>query len=259
MSQTSYRAALPRGGCVVCQGTTCAHCTCLLVHLVPVHHNDHTSHVKHTMANSPLVIHPSLLPTGEEPKILIVKHWIVYVGPLFVTLVLGGFFAAIAFGLISLIDSDEWRWAIFSAWLALCAVQVLLQFLRWFREAMDIGAATNERLLLQIQETLLSNHLTVTPLTEIQAVKGKNTGLFGSLLRYGTLSIKTASETGESTLTSVPNSERLAIELLTLKDDMAALEAAGGGRPHAHAQASPTITGDAPAVPTPPADAQPTA
>ncbi len=69
----------------------------------------------------------------------------------------------------------------------------ILLSIAWLNEAFDMFIVTNQRLIDISQETLLQQTVASSPLEQIQDVASDVDGFFPTFLRYGNLTVKTAS------------------------------------------------------------------
>ena len=130
---------------------------------------------------------------GEEIKIVVTKHWIIYVRILreFVL------FALVPFvGMFLLTDdaTSNIRHVVYAASLVYLSYFFLFVFIKWLDEMLDLIIVTNRRIISIDQVNLFQNTASETNLPLIQDVQGTKKGLVGSLLHFGQLEIQTAAE-----------------------------------------------------------------
>lgn len=139
---------------------------------------------------------------GQKPdevvKYVVRKHWIIY-------LKLGIFFvmaAGIPFGgyLMLQFGSDfleltanakRWATLIFLMYVELI---MLITFIRWLEDELDIIIVTNERVISIDQVSFLHRTISETELSQIQDVKHVAKGLLANVLGFGSLEVQTAAQ-----------------------------------------------------------------
>ncbi|MFA5855343.1 MAG: hypothetical protein WC846_03635 [Candidatus Gracilibacteria bacterium] len=133
---------------------------------------------------------------GEIVNLLVRKHWIMDVkvaGILFLIgflpLVLG-----IIIGDVIWVETGSrtfWGFMIFFSLYLL--FMLLIAYVKWLNEELDIIIATDQRIISHEQIDLFHRQISETSIQQLQDVKGTENGLFASLFHYGTLEIQTAS------------------------------------------------------------------
>jgi len=95
---------------------------------------------------------------------------------------------------------------------------VLILYIKWLNEELDIFVVTNMRLINLEQVSFMERTVSETNLSQIQDAKGVEKGVLGNLLHYGNLQIQTAAEKVAFTIKSVPDPFRHAREILDIRD-----------------------------------------
>lgn len=90
------------------------------------------------------------------------------------------------------------------------AFLLLLAFIEWLNEELDVLIVTDQRIIIFIQETLFKRHSSIASLDQIQDVKGFLTGIFFSLIGIGTLEIQTAADKIQFVMEEVRHPEKIA-------------------------------------------------
>ncbi|MDD4352342.1 MAG: hypothetical protein PHU71_05220 [Candidatus Gracilibacteria bacterium] len=156
----------------------------------------------------------------EEVLLIIRKHWIVDLIVLSKFL----FFAGIPFALIMWLES---RLVIFEAatgqvFILIFAMYMLFMLLyayvNWMKENLDLIIFTNQRVVDINQNTLFNRENAETDLSEIQDARAQVTGILGSLLQYGKLTIQTAAEQSFFYMKYVEHPEKTVSWLLTIRE-----------------------------------------
>ncbi len=71
-------------------------------------------------------------------------------------------------------------------------ILLLVIYVHWVNEELDLIIVTNERILSHEQIDLFHRQVCETPLEQVQDIKGTEKGLFGALFHYGVLEAQTA-------------------------------------------------------------------
>jgi hypothetical protein len=137
---------------------------------------------------------------GQKPhevvELLIRKHWVIdfiVLGFSFVVLGLP-LLLAVLFGELVRNRVDESTFALFLlGFLVYLYYGILLVYLRWLNEELDIVIVTNERVITHEQIKTFHRQTGEAGLQDVQDVKGTEKGLIGHLLHFGVLEITTSS------------------------------------------------------------------
>ncbi|MEK7464805.1 MAG: PH domain-containing protein [Patescibacteria group bacterium] len=147
------------------------------------------------------------LAPNETVRFVIRRHWFVYLGPVFVFLIL--------FAVPPLIVRSGPRYLpLLSHPLVSPVVKFLLALyllgflayvlLHWTKYYLDTWIITDQRLIDIEQHGLFHREISEFPLERVQNVTIEIPGFIATVLKFGNLKIQTASH-GEFTITEVPN------------------------------------------------------
>ncbi|MBT4936558.1 hypothetical protein HON22_01440, partial [Candidatus Peregrinibacteria bacterium] len=98
----------------------------------------------------------------------------------------------------------------FAFYLIYMAFLLLLAFIEWLNEELDLLIVTDQRIIIFIQETLFKRHSSIASLDQIQDVKGFLSGILFSLIGIGTLEIQTAADKIQFVMEEVRHPEKIA-------------------------------------------------
>lgn len=152
---------------------------------------------------------------------ILYKHWIVYAKLALFLLVMVGLPAvgysileangAATFDLTK--NANQWITLIF---LMYTNLMLLVGFILWLEEDMDIILVTNERIISIEQLSFFNRTVSETELSQVQDVKHVAKGLLSNLLNFGNLEVQTAAERVLFLMKNVTNSEERASQILNL-------------------------------------------
>ncbi len=71
-------------------------------------------------------------------------------------------------------------------------ILLLVVYVHWVNEELDLIIVTNERILSHEQIDLFHRQVCETPLEQVQDIKGTEKGFFGAIFHYGVLEAQTA-------------------------------------------------------------------
>jgi len=132
---------------------------------------------------------------NEIVKHLISKHWIVYVKlVLFILLTIGtltGIYLWLELG-VDITPNTARLVTIF--FLLGLDFALLIAFIRWLEDEIDIIIVTNERMIFVDQISFMHRVISETELSQIQDVKHVSKGIFSNLFNFGSLVVQTAAE-----------------------------------------------------------------
>lgn len=132
---------------------------------------------------------------NEHIFMVIRKHWIYLVITFLylaiVCTICGGIYVLVIFAGFPTIFAG-----ISSIWMAMFGI--LYVFIQWINTALDMLVVTNRRIIVYDQVSFLRRKLTQTNIELVTEVNAETSGLVGNILLFGTIIIKTASDsTGE--------------------------------------------------------------
>ncbi len=156
----------------------------------------------------------------DENVIMVIrKHWIVYFVRVFLFVVIavlpiwafiffwGRSFPLSEGGLTSVLGY------LFTSFYFLFGLAFLL--ISWINEEFDLFIVTDHRLIDVTQVSFLKRNVAATPLPQIQDSNGKVAGLFGTILNYGDVTVRTAAgDASDFKIDRVPDPELLARKIL---------------------------------------------
>lgn len=158
---------------------------------------------------------------NEQIQVFVRKHWIIDVK------------VASAFFLLAVLPTVLYLLGVFYFWngeLDLAKLTALLGFLvymlyamlityvKWLNEELDIILVTNQRVISHDQIDLFHREISEANVGQVQDVKGIEKGLFGHLLHYGELVIQTAARDIFFTIKNVDKPYEKARAILDLRD-----------------------------------------
>ncbi len=91
-------------------------------------------------------------------------------------------------------------------------------FVQWLNLELDLLIVTNKRIIEYDQVKFLDRKISQASIDQIQEVHATTSGLFGNILRFGNLSITTASDVGDFQLTNIPMAMETARIIHTMID-----------------------------------------
>jgi hypothetical protein len=146
------------------------------------------------------------LEANEELYLVIRKHWIILVETWIFLLILCALSAGIyfigVFANITLIFVIITIIGLFMVWLQYI-------FVRWVNNELDILIITNRRIIAYDQIKFLDRKMCQTTIDLVQEVNATTSGLLGNILRYWTITIRTASDSATNlsdfNITDIPN------------------------------------------------------
>lgn len=134
---------------------------------------------------------------GEQIRLLVRKHWIIDVRIFAIFFVLAVAPITIIIIIPFLLGNVEFNDAFLLSALGVLVymlLMLLVTYVKWLNEELDLIIVTNERVVSHDQINLFHRQISETNISQVQDVKGVEHGLLGHLLDYGKLSIQTAAK-----------------------------------------------------------------
>lgn len=157
----------------------------------------------------------------EKIRLLIRKHWIMDVKIGLTFLVVG----LLPLGLAIFLEIWSWNGSVDEVFLTITfsliiyfMVILLITYIKWLNEELDLIIATDQRIVLHEQLDLFHRQVSEAHISEIQDVSGTQKGILQSILHYGMVEIQTASNEDHFVLKHVDLPYQKARILLDLRD-----------------------------------------
>lgn len=147
----------------------------------------------------------------EVVEKVIRRHWMAFVD------VALYFIAAVA----TIISLYAFFW--FTAWINLIVivftmVSLLVLFIFWLNNELDMYVVTNKRIIWIDQISFLDRQVSECSLKDVQEVNSKTKGFFANILNYGSLTIQTAWNASTFHMHIVPDPLQAARQVLNIVD-----------------------------------------
>src|SRR3989339_619360 len=157
---------------------------------------------------------------NEVIKFLIKKHWMVYVRLIFYTLIMMGlpfliYFILIVEGGFSANGNN----IITLFFLIYIGFALMILFIKWLGEDLDIIIVTNERLISIVQISFMHRTISETDLAHIQDIQHETKGILSQIFRFGMMEIQTAAEKITFCMHDIPNPYETARQIMNLRED----------------------------------------
>jgi len=162
----------------------------------------------------------------ENEKIILFtrRHWIVFVGHIVLSLAIGA-------AIIGLLVFAYWYFPDFQSTpdmsrllIALGAIVSLMiwliLYIGWVDYYLDVWIVTNERIVEIKQNALFNRQISELELEDIEDVSAKVVGVWGTLLRYGTIFVQTAATTEMFEFLRIPQPYEVQKIVLALRSEM---------------------------------------
>lgn len=157
----------------------------------------------------------------EEVKLIIRKHWIINL-KIFLKLFILFIFPLAAFLSLIIIywpDFFNTNRTIISIFFCVYLIFILLIiYINWLNEELDVVIVTNERLIGVDQVSFLNRTISETSLIQIEDVKCRVQGTLRNIFGYGNLEVQTAAENILFTIENVASPEIITRKILDLRD-----------------------------------------
>ena len=156
---------------------------------------------------------------GEEVKLYLQRHWI-FIGRIFIKVLMAFFVPAIYFGILSLFQISDKAFAIHLFFLFWYLIFFLLFFLiEFLNEELDIVIVTNIRLINIIQVHFFSRKSTEASLEYIQDIHHNTSGILPTLFNYGTINVQTAADQTKIILQDVSTPDMVTQQIMRLIEE----------------------------------------
>lgn len=159
--------------------------------------------------------------TDEIIQMLVRKHWIMDLRIAFIFLFIAGFPSALAYFLLQNFLQNNLMPAF---WLGTAASSLFLLFvllityIRWLSEELDIMIVTNERLISHDQMDLFRTQISEASIDQVQDVTGGEHGILAHLLNYGSLEVQTSGNEVFFKIRNVAAPHEIARNIMDLRD-----------------------------------------
>ena len=142
--------------------------------------------------------HPNVanLQDGEEIKMVIRRHWVVFMyvfGYIFSLILSTAVILAFRDSFLSIIPASLLDIALVIYW----AIFLVFTYISWINNELDLIIITNKRVIGIDQIAFLHRDFSECPIERVQEINAETKGLFADLFNYGTLTIHTASEASD--------------------------------------------------------------
>ena len=157
---------------------------------------------------------------GEEVLLVIRKHWIVDVVVAFKALVYLGIPGGVLYYFklqTAFFENDGGRLVLLV--FALYTLYILLlSYVSWMVQNLDVIIFTTDRVIDVNQNSLFERENAETNLSEVQDAHAKVSGILGTLLHFGSLTIQTAAEKAFFEMDHVTHPDETVHWLLTIRE-----------------------------------------
>ncbi len=161
---------------------------------------------------------------GEEIQVLVRKHWIidVKVAMMFLIFAIVPFAAALLGSMLYYegglpSNMKNFLLGLMIFWVY-CLMALVMIYVKWLNEELDVIIVTNERILSHDQVDLFHREISETSIAQVQDVVGIEKGFFGHLFKYGTLRMQTAAQHIVFEIHNVSRPYETARNILDLRD-----------------------------------------
>lgn len=157
----------------------------------------------------------------EEIKLVIHKHWIMD----FKSFTFFVIFALLPFVIYMVAVFRFWEEDVPNAKMIILFVfsiymliALLISYVRWLNQELDMIIVTNERIISHDQVDFLHRQISESALSQVEDVKGVEKGFLGNVLHFGTLELQTASQKNVFYINYVERPYENARNILDLRD-----------------------------------------
>lgn len=139
----------------------------------------------------------------ESPKLVLKRHWIVFVytfGYIF-WLVLSSILVLFYIKEISYLIPESFTYIMLVAYISIFTIFI---YADWMNNELDLFVITNKRIIWIEQLSFLNRTVSECSLDDVQEVNGLTKWLFANLMNFWTINIHTASEKSDFNMNIVP-------------------------------------------------------
>ena len=129
--------------------------------------------------------------SNEEIYIIVRKHWIILVRTVLLLTILA--ILCLGIYLIAMLGNLPFVFTMLTV-IGIGMIGIQYIFVQWINNELDIFVVTNRRIISYDQVGLLGRKMSQTTIDLVQEVNAVTGGFFGNLFQYGTIVIKTASD-----------------------------------------------------------------
>ena len=149
---------------------------------------------------------------GEEVKLVIRRHWIVFV--------ILWIHASVGFVINVVLHVIFW----FELWVSMFSLVylnwfIVFMYIEWINHELDMYVITNSRVIGIEQLWFLNREVSQCALNDVQEVNSKTKWFFANMFNYGNLTIQTAWNASNFKMNFVPHSLSMSREVLNLVED----------------------------------------
>lgn len=155
------------------------------------------------MSNAINSINVDNLRAWESPKLVLKRHWIVFIYTFFYIffLVFSTFALLFFFESISFIIPGSIIYLLLVMYLSIFSIFI---YINWINNELDLFIITNKRIIWIEQLSFLNRTVSECSLEDVQEVNGLTKWLLANLMNFGTITIHTASEKSDFNMNIVP-------------------------------------------------------
>ncbi|MFT7183986.1 MAG: hypothetical protein ACI9QC_000312 [Oceanicoccus sp.] len=158
---------------------------------------------------------------SERIQLLIRKHWIIDIKIALTFLMFGVLpFGAAVMGIIYFYEgavTDNFLMGVL-AFLVYFLITLVVVYVKWLNEELDVIIITNERVVSHDQVDLFHRKISETNINQIQDVIGIEKGFLGNMLHFGELKLQTAAHHILFEIHHASNPYQMAREVLDIRE-----------------------------------------
>lgn len=155
------------------------------------------------MNNAINTINIDNLRAGENPRLVLKRHWIVFIYTFFYIffLVFSSILLLFFLESISLIIPTNIIFLLLVMYISTFSIFI---YINWINNELDLFIITNKRIIWIEQLSFLNRTVSECSLEDVQEVNGLTKWLLANLMNFGTITIHTASEKSDFNMNIVP-------------------------------------------------------